>query len=43
LPLVNPVDIVFSGWDISAMNLADAMKRAEVYDYDLQKKLYPYL
>lgn len=25
------------------MNLADAMKRAEVFDWDLQKKLVPYM
>jgi myo-inositol-1-phosphate synthase len=29
------------GWDISAMNLADGMKRAGVFDWDLQQKLYP--
>jgi len=39
LPLVNPSDIVISGWDISKMNLADGMKRAEVFDYNLQEKL----
>ena len=43
VPLVNPVDIVIGGWDISKMNLADAMKRAEVFDWDLQKKLAPYM
>ncbi len=39
--MVNPTEIVIGGWDISKMNLAEAMKRAEVFDYDLQKKLYP--
>ncbi|KAL0344369.1 UNVERIFIED_CONTAM: Inositol-3-phosphate synthase [Sesamum angustifolium] len=29
LPMVNPDDIVFGGWDISNMNLADAMGRAK--------------
>lgn len=29
------------GWDISATNLGDAMKRADVFDYDLQTQLYP--
>jgi len=41
LPMVNANDIEFDGWDISSMNLGDAMKRAQVLDYDLQKKLYP--
>jgi myo-inositol-1-phosphate synthase len=35
LPLVNPNDIVISGWDISGMHLGDAMKRAQVLEYDL--------
>lgn len=40
LPMVHPNDIVFGGWDISAMNLGDAMTRAKVLDYDLQRQLY---
>nr|AHA84260.1 myo-inositol-1-phosphate synthase [Phaseolus vulgaris] len=43
LPMVNPDDIVFGGWDISNMNLADAMGRAKVFDIDLQKQLRPYM
>ncbi|KAJ6801679.1 inositol-3-phosphate synthase [Iris pallida] len=43
LPLVNPDDIVFGGWDISDMNLADSMARAKVLDIDLQKQLRPYM
>lgn len=43
LPLVNPNDIVFGGWDISSCNLADAMERAKVLDYDLQRQLRPYM
>ncbi|KAM0907306.1 hypothetical protein ACQ4PT_016214 [Festuca glaucescens] len=39
VPMVNPNDIVFGGWDISSMNLADAMGRAKVLDFDLQKQL----
>uniref|UniRef100_A0A0D9XJ27 inositol-3-phosphate synthase n=1 Tax=Leersia perrieri TaxID=77586 RepID=A0A0D9XJ27_9ORYZ len=39
VPMVNPNDIVFGGWDISGMNLADAMTRARVLDIDLQKQL----
>ncbi|CAK9863921.1 unnamed protein product [Sphagnum jensenii] len=41
LPMVDPNDIVISGWDISDMNLADAMERARVLDIDLQKQLRP--
>ncbi|ONL94902.1 low phytic acid1 [Zea mays] len=43
LPMVNPDDIVFGGWDISNMNLADSMTRAKVLDIDLQKQLRPYM
>ncbi|KAM3230476.1 hypothetical protein ACQJBY_060949 [Aegilops geniculata] len=43
LPMVNPDDLVFGGWDISSMNLADAMTRAKVLDIDLQKQLRPYM
>lgn len=28
LPLVEPNDIVLGGWDINAMNMAEAMERA---------------
>jgi len=41
LPMVNPDDIVLDGWDISSLNLADAMTRAEVLEYDLQRQLAP--
>jgi myo-inositol-1-phosphate synthase len=41
LPMVHPNDLVIGGWDISKMNLADAMKRAQVLDYDLQRQLAP--
>lgn len=43
LPMVSPNDIVFGGWDISSCNLADAMERARVFDYDLQRQLRPYM
>ena len=43
LPMVEPNDIVFDGWDINSMNIADAMSRAEVLDFDLQRQLRPYL
>uniref|UniRef100_A0A7N0V3X3 Inositol-3-phosphate synthase n=1 Tax=Kalanchoe fedtschenkoi TaxID=63787 RepID=A0A7N0V3X3_KALFE len=43
LPMVNPDEVVFGGWDISKLNLADAMARAKVFDIDLQKQLRPYM
>ncbi|PIA55092.1 hypothetical protein AQUCO_00800081v1 [Aquilegia coerulea] len=41
--MVNPDDVVFGGWDISDLNLADSMTRAKVLDIDLQKQLRPYM
>lgn len=41
LPMVHPNDLVMGGWDISSMNIGDAMKRAQVIDYDLQRQLHP--
>ncbi|DAZ97528.1 TPA: hypothetical protein N0F65_003014 [Lagenidium giganteum] len=43
LPMVNPNDLVIGGWDISSANLAAAMKRAQVLDVDLQRKLAPHM
>lgn len=43
VPMVHPNDIVYSGWDISGMNLADAMARAKVLDWDLQRQLVPHM
>ena len=34
---------LFPGWDISSMNLADAMERAKVLDWGLQQQLRPYM
>jgi myo-inositol-1-phosphate synthase len=34
---------VLGGWDISAMNLADGMKRAKVFEPELQAKLRPHM
>ena len=39
LPMTHPNDWVLGGWDISAANLAQAMERAQVLDYDLQRQL----
>ncbi|GFO05954.1 inositol-3-phosphate synthase 1 [Plakobranchus ocellatus] len=41
LPMVDANDIVFDGWDISSLNMGEAMKRAQVLDYNLQTQLYP--
>eukprot|EP00161_Ancyromonas_sigmoides_P010082 TRINITY_DN2510_c1_g1_i1.p1 TRINITY_DN2510_c1_g1~~TRINITY_DN2510_c1_g1_i1.p1 ORF type:complete len:546 (+),score=318.14 TRINITY_DN2510_c1_g1_i1:87-1640(+) len=43
LPMVRPDDLVIGGWDISATNMADAMERACVLDYDLQRQLVPHM
>lgn len=40
LPMLNPNDLVLGGWDISKMNLAEAMDRAQVLEPELKKKLY---
>lgn len=39
VPMANVTDIVLGGWDISAMNMADAMDRAGVLEFDLRTKL----
>jgi myo-inositol-1-phosphate synthase len=36
LPMVHPNDLVIGGWDISGMNLADAMDRAKVLSPSLK-------
>lgn len=41
--MLKPEDIVVDGWDISSLDLAAAMERAKVLDWDLQKKLQPYM
>ena len=40
LPMVDPNDIVLDGWDVSSMDLGNAMKRAEVLDIQLQNCLF---
>ncbi|KAL2758178.1 hypothetical protein ACRALDRAFT_1040226 [Sodiomyces alcalophilus JCM 7366] len=39
LPMVHPNDIVIGGWDISKMNLAEAMDRAEVLEPTLKQQV----
>ncbi|KAL9111789.1 MAG: hypothetical protein Q9227_003848 [Pyrenula ochraceoflavens] len=40
LPMVHPNDIAIAGWDISSMNLAEAMDRAKVLEPSLKDQLY---
>ncbi|OCH93530.1 Myo-inositol-1-phosphate synthase [Obba rivulosa] len=43
LPMVHPNDLVLGGWDISGAPLDEAMKRAEVLDWDLQRQVAPHM
>ncbi|CAN6611352.1 inositol-3-phosphate synthase [Trichomonascus vanleenenianus] len=43
VPMVHPNDFIIGGWDINKANLAEAMKRAEVLDYDLQRQVAKHL
>jgi myo-inositol-1-phosphate synthase len=43
LPMVHPNDFVLGGWDISSFDLAAAMERAKVLDWDIQRQVAPYL
>lgn len=43
IPFVDPTTIEVSGWDISGMNMADAMARAQVLDVTLQDELRPHM
>jgi len=43
LPMVSPNDMEIGGWDISGLNMAEAMERARVLDFELQKQLVPHM
>lgn len=43
LPMVHPNDLVIGGWDISGMNLGDAMDRAKVLEPGLKELVRPEL
>jgi len=43
LPMVEPNDLVIGGWDINSANLAIGMRRADVFDSDLQAKLWSHM
>jgi myo-inositol-1-phosphate synthase len=40
LPMLDPNELVIGGWDISSLNLAAAMERAQVLEPDLQRQVY---
>ena len=40
LPMVHPNDLVIGGWDISGMNMADAMDRAQVLEPTLKQQVH---
>jgi len=39
VPMVHPNDLVIGGWDISKVNLADAMRRSQVLEPDLIRQV----
>lgn len=39
IPMVKPEDLVIAGWDINSEDLVASMRRAQVFDYELQNKL----
>ncbi|KAJ7070223.1 hypothetical protein B0H15DRAFT_957870 [Mycena belliarum] len=43
LPMVHPNDLVLGGWDISDLTMDQAMERARVLDYDLQRQVAPHM
>ena len=40
LPMIHPNDLVIGGWDISGLNLAQAMDRAQVLEPTLKQQVY---
>lgn len=40
VPMVNPNDLVLGGWDISSLNLGEALERAKVLEPDLKRQVY---
>ena len=42
LPMVNPEDLVIGGWDISGLNMADAMGRAQVHHLPMPRSSWAY-
>lgn len=40
VPMSDPNKLVIGGWDISGLNMAEAMERAKVLEPDLQRQVY---
>ena len=40
VPMVDPNNIIIDGWDISSLNIGEAMVRAAVLDVGLQDQVY---
>ena len=38
-----PGDLAVGGWDISGASLSEGMARAQVFDWELQQQLVPYM
>jgi len=43
LPMLDPSSLEIGGWDISSLNLGEALRRARVMEYELQNQLYPHM
>uniref|UniRef100_A0A2K5R6R3 Inositol-3-phosphate synthase 1 n=1 Tax=Cebus imitator TaxID=2715852 RepID=A0A2K5R6R3_CEBIM len=43
LPMAAPNHLVFDGWGISSLNLAQAMLRAKVLEWELQEQVWPHM
>lgn len=43
VPMADPNEFVIGGWDISGLNMAEAMERSKVLDWELQRQLVPYM
>lgn len=43
VPMLHPNDFVIGGWDISKLNVAEAMGRSKVLEYDLQRQVAKHL
>eukprot|EP00604_Paraphysomonas_vestita_P003986 CAMPEP_0174823952 /NCGR_PEP_ID=MMETSP1107-20130205/29182_1 /TAXON_ID=36770 /ORGANISM="Paraphysomonas vestita, Strain GFlagA" /LENGTH=407 /DNA_ID=CAMNT_0016048743 /DNA_START=306 /DNA_END=1529 /DNA_ORIENTATION=+ len=41
--MISPNDLEISGWDINSANIAEAMERSQVLDYDLQRQVKEHL
>ena len=42
VPMAHPSDLAIGGWECSSTSLADAMRRAQVFDPELQRQICPH-